>query len=116
MRSMWAIHSSWFTGSSLAFSLRRMTFTSPMMLASTLIFLLISAGSMSSWRIFAFFANLDALPVTRSLNLAPTTISRSASVMPKLEVLVPCMPTIPVYSSSAPSKAPFPIRLSATGA
>ena len=116
IRSIWATHSSWFCGSSLAFNFLKIIFTSPMMLASVSIFLLISAGSMSIWRILAFFANLLAFPTTRSLNLAPITTNRSHSVMPKLDVLVPCMPTIPVYNSWVPSNAPLPIRVSATGA
>ena len=45
---------------------------------------------------FGIFCKLEAFPVTRSLKRAPTTISRSASVIPKFEVFVPCMPTMPV--------------------
>ena len=45
-------------------------------------FLFISATSTSNCRIFACSANFFAFPVTRSLNLAPTTISRSHSADP----------------------------------
>ncbi len=56
-----------------------------------------------------------ALPVTLSENLAPIVINKSHSVIPRLDVLVPCIPTIPVYLESLPSNAPLPIRVSATG-
>ena len=41
-----------------------------------------------------------AFPVTRSLKRAPMTIRRSHCVTPRLEVLVPCIPSIPVYRGS----------------
>ena len=78
--------------------------------------MLISAASTSICKIFAFLANFFALPITLSENLAPITISRSHSVIPRLLVLVPCIPTIPVYFGSEPSNAPLPISVSATGA
>ena len=111
-----AIHSVCSISSSLVFRALRISLTSPITLASTRIFLLISAGSISSWRIRALGANLLVSPVTRSENLAPTTTRRSHSITAKLEVLVPCMPSIPVYLGSVPLKAPFPINESATGA
>jgi hypothetical protein len=41
-------------------------------------FLPISAGSMSTWTIFAFGANEASWPVTRSSNRAPSATRRSA--------------------------------------
>lgn len=67
-------------------------------------------------QILALEANLLVSPVTRSENLAPRTIKRSHSITPKLEVLVPCIPSIPVYLSLVPSNAPLPISVSHTGA
>ena len=40
--------------------------------------------------------NLFALPVTRSLNLAPSTTSISHWLTPKFAGFVPCIPSIPV--------------------
>lgn len=71
---------------------------------------------MSICKILALEANLLVSPVTRSENLAPRTIKRSHSITPKLEVLVPCIPSIPVYLSLVPSNAPLPISVSHTGA
>ena len=86
------------------------------MLASALMFLLISDGSTSICTMFAFFANSFALPITLSLNLAPNTISKSDCVTPKFDAFVPCIPIIPVYLLFVPSKAPLPISESHTGA
>ena len=86
------------------------------MLASALIFLLISDGSTSICTIFALLAKALALPITRSLNLAPRTNNKSHIVTPKFDVFVPCIPIIPVYLSLLPSIAPLPISESQTGA
>ena len=93
-----------------------MVLRSPTIEASVWMFLLISAASISMCKILALDANFLALPITRSENLAPNAISKSHSLTPKLEVLVPCMPIIPVYAGFLPSKAPLPIRVSHTGA
>ena len=98
------------------FSSLKTTFTSPITAASTLTFLLISAGSTSICRILAFLANVLVLPVTRSLKRAPMVIRRSHLVTAKLEVLVPCIPIIPVYSGSVSGNAPCPIRDEVMGA
>ena len=91
-----ASHSEWSSWSSFAFTLLRISSASPITDASVCIFLFISAASTSNWRILAFLANLCVLPVTLSENLAPIVIRRSHSDTPKLEVLVPCIPSIPV--------------------
>jgi phosphatidylserine/phosphatidylglycerophosphate/cardiolipin synthase-like enzyme len=57
------------------------------------------AESISICKTFAPRANKLAFPVTRSLKRAPNTTSKSHSVNAILEVLEPCMPTIPAYSS-----------------
>ena len=113
---MWLIHSVLSCFVNLAFNLVRTSLTSPITLAVVGIFLLISAGSISIWRTFAFLANFLALPVTLSLNLTPIAISKSHSVTPKLDVFVPCIPNIPVYKGLVPSNAPLPISESHTGA
>ena len=56
------------------------------------------------------------MPVTRSLNLAPIVINKSHSVTARFDVLVPCIPSIPVYLTSSPLNAPLPINVSQTGA
>ena len=89
---------------------------SPIMLASALIFLLISDGSTSICTTLALLANFFALPVTLSLNLAPRTNSKSHSVTPKFDVFVPCIPIMPVYLLLVPSITPLPISVSHTGA
>ena len=94
----------------------RTSFASPTMLAFVGMFLSISAASISICMIFAFGANLDAFPITRSENLAPTTITRSALDTPRLDTFVPCIPIMPVYLSLLPSNAPLPISVSHTGA
>ena len=81
---------------SFALMADKTSLTSPIIDASTLMFLFISAGSISIWIIFALGANLYVSPVTRSENHAPTTTKRSHSITPKLDVLVPCIPSIPV--------------------
>ena len=111
-----AVHSGCLISGTSARIRLRTSFSSPTTLASTTMFLLISAASTSIWRIFAFFAKVFVFPVTRSLNLAPSTIRRSQPETPRLEVLVPCIPSIPVYRGSSPENPPLPIRLSHTGA
>ena len=56
------------------------------------------------------------MPSTRSENLVPRAIRRSLFITPRLEVLVPCIPSIPVYLSLVLSNAPLPISESHTGA
>ena len=51
---------------------------SPTIGTSAARFLPISAGSMSTWMIFASLANEDSWPVTRSSNREPSATSRSA--------------------------------------
>ena len=106
----------WFCCPSLRFTIVSTALISPMIWVCAIIFLLISAGSISICRIFAFFAKESGLPNTLSLNLVPMAISRSQAETPRLDVLVPCMPSMPVYRASVPSKAPLPISVSATGA
>ena len=62
--------------------------------------------------IFRELTGISDYTVTES----DTDNHQQVSVMPKLDVLVPCIPTIPVYCSWVPSNAPLPIRVSATGA
>ena len=71
--------------------------------AVVLIFLFISAASISICKILAFEAKVFGLPVTRSENLAPIAIRRSHSDTLRLAVLVPCIPSIPTYLSFVPS-------------
>ena len=101
---------------SFSLSFLRVFFTSPITHAFTTTFLLISAGSTSNCNTFAFDANFLGLPNTLSENLEPIAINKSQSLTPKLDVLVPCIPSIPVYLSCLPSYAPLPIRVSHTGA
>ena len=81
------------------------------------IFLLISAGSTSSCKIFACFANFFALPSTRSLKSARRRRSadRTRSRRGWMSWFRACRAS-PCRGSFVPSNAPFPIRESHTGA
>ena len=79
-------------------------------------FLLIDAGSQSTWTIFARRANFAALlPVTRSLKRTPSASRRSASAIAAFAANSPWSPARPSASGSVSSNEPMPISVVATG-
>ena len=73
-----------------------------------------SAGSMSTWMIFASGANVDTLPVMRSSKRAPSVISRSAFCSAVIAVALPCMPGMPRHSGWSSGNAPRAISVVTT--
>ena len=78
-------------------------------------FLEISAGSMSACTISASGAKESSLPVTRSSNLAPSAMSRSARCSAPTAATVPCMPGMPRCSGWLSGNAPRAISVVTTG-
>ena len=69
--------------------------------------------NLKNLRIFCKCCSISRYTVTESCSCYDQKI---AFTYPKFDAFVPCIPSIPVYLSSVPGKAPFPIRESVTGA
>ena len=78
-------------------------------------FLLTSAGSISTWIFRARGAKSASLPVTRSSKRMPRAMSRSACWTASFTHASPCMPIMPRFSGCEPGKAPMPSSVIATG-
>ena len=73
---------------------------SPMIGISTLTFLLIEAGSISTWNLLEAGENASSRPVMRSSKRAPIQIITSQPCIARLASRVPCMPSIPSHCGS----------------
>ena len=73
---------------------------SPMIGTSTLTFLLIEDGSMSTWILVEPGEKASSRPVMRSSKRAPMQIIRSQSCIAQLASQVPCMPSMPSHCGS----------------
>ena len=93
----------------------RTSFTSATMPRSACTFLLMDAGSQSTWTSFAFFAYSESFAVTRSEKRTPSATMRSASWMDQFAAALPCMPLKPRASASRSSKDPRPMSVVVTG-
>ena len=67
---------------------------------STLTFLLIEDGSMSTWIFFEPGEKASSRPVMRSSKRAPMQIIRSQSCIAQFASQVPCMPSMPSHCGS----------------
>ena len=70
---------------------------------------------MSACTISAPGANVSSLPVTRSSNLVPSAMSRSAFCSAPTAATVPCMPGMPMCSGCRSGNAPLAISVVTTG-
>ena len=81
---------------------------SPTIGTSTLTFLLIEDGSISTWIFFEPGEKASSRPVMRSSKRAPMQIITSQSCIAMLASSVPCMPSMPIHCGSAAGKGAEP--------